>query len=609
MKTCRPLLWLVLAAAVLSCRSASGPPSAPAASTSPRRVVLISLDGAGSDALHRLYKEGALTAGGFARFFREGSVADGLVPVNPSLTAVNHISLATGYTAGRTGIVGNNFHPASSPYLEVASGFAAPIATETLWEAARRQGKRVGVTTWPGADQTDPRRTADWGMIYTNNPDRRAELVTVESGLWKPAAETAGRLRLTSRSPVQEAEVQVGAGAPGAQAFDLLAVDSVEDGKDGYDSLVVVPPGSQEGFPLQVGRWADLPCQLATPKGGPRSAVCQVKLLELDPRGTTRLYFSGVFQLDAYPEDFAAALAAQKLFWPGAPDDRRLADAWAGKPGLDLDTWIEQSERFARFFGDGLVAAASRPDWDLLMGYVPVIDEAGHQLDLEDPRQPGFTPERRAAFEGARRRVWQAVDRELARLLGAVDPRNTVVVVVSDHGMTPIHTAVDVNTLLKEKGFLASDPKGKLLESTAAYAVGSGGVVHVYVAPGRQEILPALRELFAGWTVPPKGERPVERILTRQEAAQVGLDSPNSGDLILFLTEGYGATGAREGKASGPTNVLGMHGYLNTYPDMRGIYLALGPGVPHGNAGLVQNPEVAGRVAAWMGIGKPRPNP
>ena len=53
----------------------------------------------------------------------------------------------------------------------------------------------------------------------------------------------------------------------------------------------------------------------------------------------------------------------------------------------------------------------------------------------------------------------------------------------------------------------------------------------------------------------------------------------------------------------------GAHGYLNSHPDMHGIYLALGAGIGRGNAGMVQNPEVAGRVAGWLGIEKPRPAP
>ncbi len=266
--------------------------------------------------------------------------------------------------------------------------------------------------------------------------------------------------------------------------------------------------------------------------------------------------------------------------------------------------------RFAHFFGEGLLAAARRPDWDLLMGYMPVLDEAGHQLTLADPRQPGFSAARRDELAAARRRVWQAVDRELARLLAAVDPRTTVVAVVSDHGMAPVHTLLDPNVLLREQGLLAADMEGKVLEAgTAAYAVGSGGVSQVYIAPGKRDLLARLRRLFADWNV--DGERPVERIFDRRDAKDAGLDHANSGDLILFFREGYSARGGllKQGRASAPADVLGMHGYFNTHPQVHGIYMALGAGIGKGNAGTVRNPEIAVKAASWLGIEKPRPQP
>src|SRR5207253_1251279 len=134
--------------------------------------------------LQRLHKEGALSAGGFERFFREGQVADRLLPVNPTLTAVNHISLVAGYPPSQTGIVSNSFHRAGTPFLDIVSGFAAPIETETLWESVMRQGKRVGVVTWPGADAKATRRTADWGMVWLGEPERQPELVTLKRSDW-----------------------------------------------------------------------------------------------------------------------------------------------------------------------------------------------------------------------------------------------------------------------------------------------------------------------------------------------------------------------------------------------------------------------------------------
>jgi predicted AlkP superfamily pyrophosphatase or phosphodiesterase len=593
-------------------------PIAPAPPPVARHVLLLSLDGAAGETLQRLYAEGKLDAGGFDRFFREGQVAEAILPVNPTLTSPNHISLATGYPAGATGIVSNRFHWPGSPWGTVVSGFDAPIATDTLWEAARRQGKRVGSVTWPGVDLRDDRRRADWGMVYTQ-ADRPSALVNLGRRSWAPAEIPRGLPFAASYAPILAAHVNLPGSRPqDKEGLDLFALDGADDGAVRYDRLLVRAAGAPEET-LAAGQWLRVRSRVTAadaPEG--TAGSLWLKVLAIDPGlASVRLYFGSANHTRAYPEDFAAALAEAGLSWPGAPDEHRLQDSWQGQAGIDLDTWAEQAERFAGFFGGSLRLAAARPDWDLLLGYMPVIDEAGHTLSLLDPRQPGFSPELAEASAGARLRVWRAVDRELARLLAEVDLATTRVVVVSDHGMTPVHTTLDPNVLLLGKGYLAANAEGKVLpEKTTVLAVSDGGISHLYLEPRasadpakREKLLADLRALFDAWKV--DGVHPLARIVTH-EAAEVGLEHTNSGDLILFAQEGYAFQGSgdlRERRAAVPTHVYGMHGYLNSNPDMRGIYMVLGAGVLPGTSSAVPSTEVAGRIAEWLGIEKPRPRP
>jgi hypothetical protein len=602
MKSPRPLLlaFVVLA----SCRTAP-PPSAEGKAAPPvRRVILVSLDGAAAPTLQRLWRQGAFTEGGFRQFFEEGQVADQMLPVTPSLTAVNHISLATGYAPDATGIVSNRYHPADAPkFLDAVSGFDAPIATETLWEAAQRQGKRVAVVTWPGADGKGEgnRRKGTWGLTYVGNAKQDSEIVTLARSDWTPADRNDPRLQgLRSFAPILRAALP-------SRGIDVAALDRKDDRKTAYDTLVPLVPSAAH-TPVAPGAWGSFPCVGAWAEGG---TTCLLKLLELAPDlATAKIYLNGIFANEAYPEAFGREFNESGLLWPGPPDDTLLSASWDGKPGIDTATWVEQAERFTGFFGAALRLAAARDDWDLLMGYFPTIDEAGHQLLLTEASQPNFTPQRRAEFAQARRRVWQAVDRELAALLRVVDLRDTRIVIVSDHGMLPIHTLADPDVLLQEKGFLVADEKGKIQdEGTKVWIASAGGIAHLYVrpdAPDRERLIEEMRTLFTDWTV--EGGKPIERIVRRAEAKELGLDHPNSGDLILFSAPGFGFSGAglREHHASKPTPAYGMHGGLLGDPELNSIYLALGAGLRKGNAGTVQNTEVAKRVAEWLRIEAPR---
>jgi len=587
----------------------AAPQAAPAAGETPRKVILLSLDGAGAEELQRLHKEGALSAGGFDRFFREGQVADHLLPVNPTPTAVNHISLATGYPPSQTGIVSNTFHPAGAPFLDVARGFAAPIETETLWESVMRQGKKVGVVTWPGADGTISRRTADWGMVWLAEPDRQSAVVTLKRSDWSPMPAGPATEGVESHSPLRRSRAIIGKEGQAGREFEFLAVDRTDDGKVNYDSILPLTAGDRVF--IHPGEWAHLPCEVPRPDAVIRSTFCWIKVLSLDPDlGTAQIYFNALYGNSAYPRTFSMALGEEGLLWPGPPDSHYLTESWKGKPGIDLTTWSEQADRFAAFFGASLRLAAGRSDWDLILGYIPVIDDAGHELLLTDLAQPGYSAERRDAFAAARLKVWQAVDRELKSFLASVDLKTTAVVIVSDHGMAPVHTEIDANVLLRDKGVLSLDADGRLADSTLAYAASAGTVSEVYVAPGapdRDRLIADLKTYFSTWSV--EGKHPIAQVLTRHEAAPLGLDHPNSGDLILFAADGYHFTGRglRTGKSLLPTEAYGMHGYPNTDPRMAGIYLALGAGVKPGVVHVVRNVDVAGQVSAWLGLEKPLP--
>ncbi len=616
-----PLLVLLVCAA---CRAGAPPAPTPAEpavaaaaaeSARPRRVILVSLDGASTADLERFYREGEFDAArGFRRFFEEGQVAAGLIPVDPTLTSPNHASLATGAPPARTGIVSNTFHRPGDPLGKTVSGFDVPLETEALWEAARRQGKRTVSLTWPHAHGVEGRRRADYGVLYVNDPEAPARIVDVGRAAWGEPDYAPAR---NAYSPVRMARIAT-AGAGGADVqVRLYALDRSDDGRAGYDSIEVWPEvaGAQPGLLEPGGGWEQVVFD-PHPRGEDEgAAVSHAKLLDLAPDlARVRIYLGGIYRTRAFPRGYLLKLQRAGLYWPGAPDDDHLDDFWAGRPGIDLATWLEQAANLASFY-DHLKALLFGPDdWDLAMVYLPHIDEAGHQLYLASPRQPGYGRERVAELDAARRAVWRMADGFLAHLFAVGETMaDTAVVVVSDHGMHPLHSTLDPNFLLRREGLQAVDADGRVVAAgTSAWAVTSSAMTHVYLtapAAERAPLIERLRRLFAGFEV--AGERPVARVVTRKEAGPLGLDHPAAGDLMLFATPGwlFDKGGAKRGAATGPADHLGAHGYLNTVTAMHGIYLALGPGVPPGRVGQVRTTEVAGRVAALLGIHPPQPLP
>lgn len=604
-----PLAVALIAFATGACRSGGDGQAVP------RRVVLLSLDGAAAQELWRLHQEGAFGPDGFERVLREGEVATRMRPVNPTLTAVNHISLASGFAPEATGIVSNTFHTVGDPISKRTDGFVAPIETELLWQAARRQGKRVGVIAWPGIGEAGSALAADWVLTWNSNTLRPSQILDIQPSDWRDAAGEAPA-GLRSYSPPRRVglELKEEKAFP-AETLEVWALDRKDDGVVAYDAVAVKDVATEAFAVVGPGDWGRL--VLGSPDAA--SPVGEWMLLRrLEPSGEASLYLSRAYRNDAYPAAYEHVLAERGALWPSPPDDDALKATWDGKPGLSLAAWCEQSDRFAEFFFDALMLGMQTQDWDLAIGYVPTIDEAAHQLLLEDPRQPRWSEERKRQFAAARLRVWQTADRQMARLLKAIDPRTTAVFVVSDHGLAPVHTAIDANAVLKTAGLLHLDAEGKVSEKeTRAMAFMSGAVAHVYLNRAGREpggvvseddvaaTLGQVREIFA--SLRSGEETPIARILARDELGPLGMAHRNSGDLVLFAAPGYwfGASKPMASQALAPSPAYGQHGYPNDDPRMHAIFLAWGRGVDVARPDERKTPEVAGRVARSLGIAPP----
>ncbi len=108
-------------------------------------VILLSWDGTRWDYPDRT----ALP--GLERLAREGVRAGRMIPVFPSSTFPNHVSLATGARVDRHGIVANAFDdPDRGSYRYSAdAGF---IDAEPIWVTAERQGIRTATFFWVGSE-------------------------------------------------------------------------------------------------------------------------------------------------------------------------------------------------------------------------------------------------------------------------------------------------------------------------------------------------------------------------------------------------------------------------------------------------------------------------
>lgn len=588
----RRLFSLLFSFALVSCAQAPDPRALPETAQQPR-VVLVSFDGVGFDALAERVDE--LGTAGWNRIRREGVTAR-MIPVNPTLTSVTHVAMATGAQPSRSGIVSNWIHLPGMAPADSASGFDVSIEADTIWQAAHRAGKRVGAITYPGLDGTTPERTADFGLIYTQ-PITRSRFESITRSDFQPDPILSRRVsfspilvsRRVWRWSLQERNF--------ASEVELIALDTTNDGEKNYDDFVV----RQGDLEFEVGpdRWFPLSVELEE-GGSPHLFGSWSKILAFDPElDSLQLYWGPVSRTRGYPDSFRRMVDLEVGFWPGPPDDWAAVRWLDERKGIDPETYVEQLERFSDFFTRATLLAMKRMRWDLLLSYQPIVDEAEHQWHIVLDRQLFSTPDNRAAGAAVRAAAFRTFDHALAELLRAAEPA-TSVVVVADHGLTPVHTGVLIKGLLVDWGYAVAAGRNPAPQTRwAAYPSSSVAHLHRFAPaePGEvEELIRRLREVRS-----PEGEVVFERVEPTGASAH-----PREGAIVAYLVPGFGFRSGVEGEHFPKMTSFGQHGYLNHHRAMHPIFGAWGAGVPAAFPDTIDQTAVAGWVARLLAIPGPR---
>lgn len=563
-----------------------------------RRVVLVSFDGLAAERHQRLVKERRYRdPEGLAAFQTTGFSAEA-TPPNPTLTAVAHATIATGRPPQDHGIVANRFHLPGSSLGATVSGFDQPWEAQPLWEAIGSRGGKVGVITFPGCDGGSPRRSADFFMVYNNQPhvparftilrpiEKQAELWTFSLEVELPLPGGMQKITFSLRArPPREAgdswELQVDSGDHVRQRVNV---------GDWFSLTIAVPHG--DGGQQTVGAW----CLVKEIRGLPPELV---------------LYQGAFYVLDAKPRAFRELVERKAGFWPGPPDDRALAEGLKGRIGLSLSEYGQQLERFAEFFTAATLAAIESMDFDLLLAYQPFVDEAQHALTVTDTRQPDYTEGLAATASEFLDWTYLLADRVVGKLARALDLSRDTLLVVSDHGIHPVWLQANLQRWLDKEGLCPGQPGQPLSPQCQVWAVQGGGVAHLYlnledaeptgVSTQARTSRLLLRASEGLSRLEAAGKGLVEAMAPKEKLQVWGLAHPHSGDLVVFAKPGI-VFGGRPGEPLyGLPPYTGAHGFLNHHPSMAAVFFARGAGVPARVTGKKKLTEVAPFVMRLLG--------
>jgi predicted AlkP superfamily pyrophosphatase or phosphodiesterase len=211
-----------------------GPPVIAAQEQPAPLLVVISVDGLRPDHVTAADAHGAQVPN-LRRFLKEGTFAQGVAGVIPTVTYPSHTTLMTGVWPAKHGIWGNTtFDPLQKNY-QGWYWYAEDLRAPTLWDAAVKAGRTTAAIQWPvtvGADIT-------WNIpeIWRAGTSEDAKLIRAVAtrGLLDEAAAEIGPYRGGIDTSAEGDEVRgkyaewiLAKKKPGLLILHLIALDHIE---------------------------------------------------------------------------------------------------------------------------------------------------------------------------------------------------------------------------------------------------------------------------------------------------------------------------------------------------------------------------------------------
>lgn len=662
------------------------------------KLLFFASDGLRQDAVEEFSRQGATP--GFRELLKRGARASGhgLLTQAPPNTGAGWFTLATGAWPGVAGSTNNTFHRNGAAFDSSTSALSAPnvLQAESLAQSAERGGKKVVQIEWAGGraavingPTVDYRSFFSGRGVATNyvSPSDNEAFTRSFGVQFDHPAGYAGNAPFAgaaptpatgwtnvprSYAPAKEMRLRVLDAGTDKYGLNAYLYDSRNDRRTKYDRVLFsrTKSGADKVADLAEGDpFADVKVKIVGGANEGKTASFLVKVERLSPDlKQVRLFHTSVTRA------FASWPGFSERGFTGSFEDfvaERFPSSQAGDFAVleagtvSEDTYIEQSDYWAKLYHPLIRYVIAKYQPDLAMVGDPRTDEVQHQfLGLVTKRLPngaknpayddtnvdGDKDGRVKAREGYIRDAYAGSDSTLRLAQDAMRDRDLTTFVSSDHGFAPQFLAIDASKVLVDLGLLSKPqtgncrlPAGETIgKAKVCYA---GGAAQVYLnlagrdpaGAGLTQVAAAdeaatvqkIRDAFVAledtndWNHDgrPENWQVIDRTFTKAEARYIP-NGPGStadmahptrtGDLVVFSAPPYQFDAATPGTQFALSAFFGQHGYVPDVQDlrantnMRATFLAGGPEIERGEIEDVQSIDLAPTAAFLLGVPAPQ---
>lgn len=264
--------------------------------------------------------------------------------------------------------------------------------------------------------------------------------------------------------------------------------------------------------------------------------------------------------------DWVAITKADGITWrfPEKPDPDGAIEQDLVREGVlsreDLEHFGKPSQAWRdRIYTQAAIDIIRRHHPDLMLLHLLALDGIEHKTGFDND-----SGKNTIAFLDDR--VKDVVD--AVRAAGDLD--RTTFLIVSDHGQQSVFKHINGDVLLRDAGLNGQ------MSTNPSFCIPEGGFALIYQKHTTPQSIEALKAAFSG-------KQGVRAVLTPQEAAAQGWPVPSqttqAPDLLVYAENGYAFAGGDSSQAITDVKEVGAHGYPNTEPLMKAIFIAWGTGI------------------------------
>lgn len=332
---------------------------------------------------------------------------------------------------------------------------------------------------------------------------------------------------------------------PEEDRVEIVLGEEVVEQRDGTTVRRVDVVNPTERRILQLGEWSDwVPVDFQLIPTQSIRGICRFYLQAVRPE--LKLFVSPI-NIDplapalpiSTPPEYAAELAeaSGRYYTQQMPEDTKAYKEGFFTPQEFMtqahyvnDTLTRQFEHVLKTYQGGL-----------LFYYFGGVDQVSHMMwRTLDPGHPGYKPEIDAPMANVIPDLYQTFDRIVGMALERA-PKDALVIVMSDHGFASWRRAFNLNTWLKEQGYLTPlDPNRKNdpgyfanfdWSRTRAYGFGLNGLYinlrgrerdGIVDSTQRLALMKELEQKLLATIDPATGQHAVTRVYLREDTYQDG---------------------------------------------------------------------------------------